>query len=442
MSDPAQPSLRLRVAAAPIGQTPSAQAIVLSDAPVAIGRGDDNDLMLPDPLALVSRRHCRIAPVRGVWQLEDSSTNGTLVNDVPVTRGRATPIQPGDSIRMGDYVLAVEPAGVGDGIGAAPPAVAAASHPIDPFGVGDLAQRTPHDFAADAGGPAIPPDANLFDDLSRPDEAARPQPSRSPFDEPWPARPGPAGPAASEPAPFDVHAVPVPRADNAIEPGGLPDDWMEPAAAPPQPAAKRIARPPIAQDVAPPPAMASDALLQAFLAGAGMDSLPPGIDPVAAMRALGESSRIMLGTFARLLAARRAIKGEFRVSQTVIGARDNNPLKFSADEGEMLLLLFGAVRPGFLSGPAALADACRDLEAHQLSLLAGFRAALDLLLQRLSPEAIAASAKGGLLSGKSKQWERYEAAYAELRRDVANNFAGQLGQAFTAAYEAEANRHG
>ncbi len=442
MSDPAQPSLRLRVAAAPVGQAPSAQAIALTNAAIAIGRGDDNDLVLPDPLALVSRRHCRVTPAGGVWQVEDSSTNGTLVNDVPVPHGRPAPIQPGDSIRRGDYGLAVELAGggaAGDAPIAAPAAVA--SHPVDPFGVGDLAQRTPHDFAGDAGGPAIPPDANLFDDLSRPDEAARPQPSRAPFDEPWPARPEPVGPAAAGPAPFDAHAVPVPRADNAIEPGGLPDDWMEPVAATPTPAPKRAARMPVADD-APAAAPPSDELLRAFLAGAGIDSLPAGTDPASAMRALGEASRIMLGTFARLLAARRAIKGEFRVTQTVIGARDNNPLKFSADEGEMLLLMLGAVRPGFLSGPAALADACRDLEAHQLSLLAGFRAALDLLLQRLSPETIAAGAKGGLLSGKSKQWERYEAVYGELRRDVANNFAGQLGQAFTAAYEAEAKRHG
>ncbi len=434
MSDPAKPAFLLRVTAAPVGQSPSLQTIALGGTAVSIGRSEDNDLVLPDPLALVSRRHCRIVPSGGLWQLEDTSTNGTIVNDAPVSRGRTMPLQPGDTIRMGDYVLTVE---------ATAPAAGAAEAaeplpPADPVGVGDLARRDAADQLGERGGPAIPPDANLFEDLSRPDEPLRGAPP-GPFDEPWRAAPEPVQPAADGPAPFDVHAVPIPRADNALGQGGLPDDWMEPV-----PASQSRAAPatPPAALAEPSPAVASDALLQAYLSGAGLERLPAGLEPAAAMHALGEASRTMLGTLARLLAARRAIKGEFRVAQTVIEARDNNPLKFSTDEREMLQILLGAVRPGFLGGLAALEDACRDLEAHQLSLLAGFRAALDLLLQRLSPEAIASSAKGGLLGGKAKQWERFEAVHAELRRDVANNFAGQLGQAFTAAYEAEAKRRG
>ena len=65
------------------------------------------------------------------------------------------------------------------------------------------------------------------------------------------------------------------------------------------------------------------------------------------MHSLGESCRLLLGTLVRLLAARRALKSEFRISQTVIGARDNNPLKFEADEGEMIMMLMGAARRGF-----------------------------------------------------------------------------------------------
>ena len=181
-------------------------------------------------------------------------------------------------------------------------------------------------------------------------------------------------------------------------------------------------------------------LLAAFLAGAGLERLPDGVDPAAAMRALGESSRLLLRTLAQLLAARRALQSDFLVPPTVIASSTNNASRFPVEEGQMLGLLLGAAAPGFTSGPGAIAATCRDLVEHQVALLAGIQAALTLVVQRLSPEQISASTKGGLLGGKAKQWERYEAVYDQVQRDVANNLAGPLGQAFAAAYEAYAKR--
>jgi type VI secretion system protein ImpI/type VI secretion system protein len=224
---------------------------------------------------------------------------------------------------------------------------------------------------------------------------------------------------------------------------------MDPDPVPPTPRQAARAAAAVRSPLSPPPAAmpaaaapAGEDALHAFLEGAGIADIPPGINPVAAMRALGESNRLLLGTLVRLLAARRALKSEFRISQTVIGARDNNPLKFEADEGEMIMMLMGAARRGFQGGPQAMIDACQSLEQHQIALLAGVRAALDYILQRLSPQEIEATAKGGgLLSGKAKQWERFQQLHEEMKRDVSNNLAGQVGQAFAAAYEAEASRH-
>jgi type VI secretion system FHA domain protein len=200
--------------------------------------------------------------------------------------------------------------------------------------------------------------------------------------------------------------------------------------------------------VTPASSAAGDALLRAFMEGAGMQQVPPDLDPVQAMRTLGASSRAIVSTLARLLEARRLLKGEFRITQTVVGARENNPLKFSVDESELMLVLLGSVRPGFQRGEAAVWDAGRDLEAHQLAMLAAFRAVLDAVFARLSPDAVASGEEAGFFGRLLPQardaalWERYMKLYGDLRQDIGNTLAGRLGQIFAEAYEAENGRRG
>jgi predicted component of type VI protein secretion system len=79
----------------------------LSDGVVAIGRVASNDIALPDPRALLTRRHCAIVPADGGWCVSDFSTNGTFVNGMRVGQGAAVPIKPGDRIALGDYELTV-----------------------------------------------------------------------------------------------------------------------------------------------------------------------------------------------------------------------------------------------------------------------------------------------------------------------------------------------
>jgi hypothetical protein len=66
-----------------------------------IGRLPGCDVVLADPAA--SRRHARIVRRDGTWHIEDlGSTNGTFVNDEPVTE-RA--LEDGDRITVGTTVL-------------------------------------------------------------------------------------------------------------------------------------------------------------------------------------------------------------------------------------------------------------------------------------------------------------------------------------------------
>ena len=71
---------------------------------ITIGRGAETDVLIADKLA--SRVHCGISYKDGSYYIRDcDSRNGTLVNDRSIEVCR---INPGDRIRVGDMVIAVE----------------------------------------------------------------------------------------------------------------------------------------------------------------------------------------------------------------------------------------------------------------------------------------------------------------------------------------------
>ena len=68
---------------------------------ISIGRDEDCDIVLRTPK--VSRKHAKIRQLGDFFWLEDlNSTNGTFVNNLPITR---TKIQNGDLITIGAHVL-------------------------------------------------------------------------------------------------------------------------------------------------------------------------------------------------------------------------------------------------------------------------------------------------------------------------------------------------
>ncbi len=72
----------------------------------SIGRSQDNDFTIDDPS--VSSRHCRLLVEVDSVSVEDlGSTNGTFLNDEPITRAIA---RPGQTIRLGSVPLLLETA--------------------------------------------------------------------------------------------------------------------------------------------------------------------------------------------------------------------------------------------------------------------------------------------------------------------------------------------
>lgn len=71
---------------------------------VVVGRSIESDLVIEDPF--LSRRHFRLFRAGGTLLVEDlGSRNGTLLNDKPVLT--ATPVQPGDVVRISASTLTV-----------------------------------------------------------------------------------------------------------------------------------------------------------------------------------------------------------------------------------------------------------------------------------------------------------------------------------------------
>jgi type VI secretion system protein ImpI len=69
----------------------------------SVGRGPGVDWVLPDPERLLSKRHFAVAYRSGIWQLADTSTNGTFLNrDVaPIGAGDVRNLRDGDRVRLG-----------------------------------------------------------------------------------------------------------------------------------------------------------------------------------------------------------------------------------------------------------------------------------------------------------------------------------------------------
>jgi len=92
-----------------VQRSPSLEAgaeFPVNSAPVTIGRGGQNDLVL-DGDEFASARHARIeARGDGVWVQDLNSTNGTFLNGARVVG--AERMSPGDVLRVGETDLRVE----------------------------------------------------------------------------------------------------------------------------------------------------------------------------------------------------------------------------------------------------------------------------------------------------------------------------------------------
>src|SRR5262249_19821376 len=163
-------------------------------------------------------------------------------------------------------------------------------------------------------------------------------------------------------------------------------------------------------------------------------------DPGAAMEALGAAFRALVAGLRLALIARSAIKAEFRIEQTGIRSRGNNPLKFSADDDDALVALLGARRRTEMGAAEAVDDALRDIRFHEIATIAAMRSAMHALLARFDPAKLRLAAEHGGLSlvpvqKKARAWEAFEALYAQTSHALVDDLDSVFGKAFAHAYE-------
>lgn len=441
---------------------------------LTIGRGDENDLVLPDPERHVSKRHCVVEQRGDDYVLVDVSTNGTFLNggaepvgDIPAV------LDTGDVIRMGHYEFRVEIAAA-----AAPrwdPLAAPAADeeppgtlddgprrlPDDPFddadddlmallgegkpdtagGVAPAGGRLPDDFSTGEGSdpfsldPIPEPDAGPAQRNHAPstqDSFAPPSPGNVLIPEDWDAEIGdvPASAPPPAPKPADPFSEPEPKPAPSPQPAASPEpEFRRPA---PKPAAAG------ASDDA-----AREAIRR-FLAASGADRVDiPDEELAETMDRVGRAFRVMVEGLREVLMTRAEIKSEFRMNQTMIRSGGNNPLKFSISPEQAMEAMVRPAVPGYQPADDAAREALNDVKAHEVAAMTGMEAALRSLLGRLDPETLAGRIEGrgglgGILGGrKARYWDAFEEMYGEIAREAEDDFHALFAREFARAYEAQ-----
>ena len=242
--------------------------------------------------------------------------------------------------------------------------------------------------------------------------------------------------------------VPPPEAGIFDEPTyvGAEPTSMGAALKPPAPAAQKAA----AVEAKPSAVPASmNAALRVFLEGAGMPHKElSAAESERLLRDCGAVLRAAVEGLMMLVIARAEMRKAFEAAdRTMVTARDNNPLKLMADAHEAMQFLLdpGERTDGFLDPIRSIGEACADLRAHELAVIAGMRGAILGALSRLDPQvlekAFEKSAGGFALGGrKAKYWDAFVAHQQQLSQEAQADFDKVFGRDFVSAYHAQLRR--
>ncbi len=129
---------------------------------------------------------------------------------------------------------------------------------------------------------------------------------------------------------------------------------------------------------------------------------------------------------------------------TTFKAKENNPLKFSANVDDALHNLLVKRNAAFFGPVRAFEDAFDDVRNHQMAMLAGVRAAFETMLAEFAPDRLQQEfdqqpRKGALLSmpAKLRYWDMYREKVDGIVKDADASFRQLFGDEFARAYEAQ-----
>ncbi len=161
----------------------------------------------------------------------------------------------------------------------------------------------------------------------------------------------------------------------------------------------------------------------------------PGLAKNIALVAKDSMSGIM-----QTMMARAHMKNEFRLSMTTIQTQENNPLKFCINNEQLVHYMLLNPMTGYLDAEQAVKESFHELQEHQVGVMAGMKAALLYMLDKLSPENIASksarnkTAAIGLGNKKARYWDAYNNLYQDILAED-DVFKSLFANEFCRAYE-------
>ena len=361
-----------------------------------IGRSLQNDWILPDPDRYISGRHATIDYKGGMYYLADTSSNGVYMNDEnePVGNGNPRRLFDGDRMRMGDFEFEVR--------------IDKGESLVMPLEPDDQAVNKDH-FDQFVDEELIETGMQLLDE----DEITGDEEFQSVL-------------FGKEP---EKKEEPEPEPELDLEAELAKDDSDK----------KGV-------DVT------AEDLFDSFLDGLGISrvELHPSVNRPELMMAAGLVLREFVEGTVKLLASRASLKNAFRLDQTTVLPRHNNPMKFSDNTNDLIKQLLVGAEGEYLGARDAVREACADLLNHQNAFLDAMNSAFIEFADRFDPEELQSGLDRTLDSkffkflDKSKYWGLYCDLYPILTEKGNGRFPQMFGEEFVRAYErqvAEYQRH-
>ena len=353
-----------------------------------VGRASDNDWVLPDPERFLSGHHATIEFRAGVWQLMDTSSNGTFVNGAneALGRERAHALKDGDRLRMGDYDVLVSITPDTDF-----PSHELAATALDEAAEAEFALATHGDIGAEL---------DLKHLLANP-------------------TPPPDGPPLRVSDAYG-QAVTVTPGRDAPRPAARPHGAPRPAAA-----------------------MGHSSPIQSFCRGAGLDPATLSPEQVSAALALaGQLVREMALGLMTSLQHRVEQKSRYGVADTIVSRAENNPFRMSTSIDELIARLFAPRSSRFLVPLEAVRASFADIRRHEQATAVAMQDALAEYLRRFAPEQLEQQFDQGLARSlpsaagdRQKYWELYTEFYRVLAQASAEGLPHAFAEEFARAYE-------
>lgn len=354
-----------------------------------IGRSLQNDWILPDPDRFISGRHATIDCQGGVYYLVDTSTNGVYVNGDcdPIGKGNPRRLFNGDFLRLGDFEIEVT---IDKGESLAMPL--------------DEPESAVTDYTR-----SLVPEESLKTGVQLLDEDAI------------------TGDDEFQSALFG-EAVDTGVAESAV-----------------RKAVKNIEQPKHAtpRSLVEGDLVATD-LLDSFLDGLGISrsELHPTVDLGEVMQNAGEVMREFVEGATQLLASRANLKNAFRLDQTTVLPRHNNPLKLSANSKDSIKQLLVGKEGEYLGPRDAVREVCRDLLFHQDAFLDAMNSAFTEFADRFDPDELQEGFDRTINSNiftrfmnKKKYWGLYADLYPIMTERGGGRFPQMYAEEFVKAYE-------